>query len=226
MTINIITIDGPSGSGKGTVSRAVASRLGWQFLDSGALYRILALAAQTAGLEDPATIAALTGKLKIAFDQTKGGEERIRLDGSDITHQVRAEQTGNAASVLAAEPVIRTALVGLQRAFCQPPGLVADGRDMGSVIFPQAGLKIFLTASVEERAQRRHKQLNNKENSANLANLFREISERDKRDAERAVSPLKPAADALELDTTGIPVAEVVEKVLDMARIRFGLVQQ
>ncbi|HET9679106.1 MAG TPA: (d)CMP kinase [Gammaproteobacteria bacterium] len=221
-TKNIITIDGPSGSGKGTVSRAVAAELGWRFLDSGALYRILALAAQQSGLEEPAAIARLAEKLAIDFAQTETGDEQILLNGADITPQVRAEETGNAASKIAAEPVIRQALVSLQQAFCGPQGLVADGRDMGTVIFPQARLKIFLTASVAERAQRRHKQLNNKGNSGNLDNLFREISERDKRDAQRAVSPLVPAPDAVTLDTTGVPVADVIEKVLGLARTRFG----
>ncbi len=216
--IPVIAIDGPSGSGKGTVSRAVARALGWHFLDSGALYRILALAAAEAGLDEPEAVAALAPGLAIRFAVDGQGEEQIFLAEQDVTRQVRAEETGNAASKLAAAPAVRTALVALQHAFRQPPGLVADGRDMGTVIFPDAGLKIFLTASAEERARRRHKQLNQKEKSASLAALFEEITARDQRDAERPISPLKPAPDAVLLDTTGIPAQAVIEQVLALSK--------
>lgn len=217
-SIPVIAIDGPSGSGKGTVSRAVARALGWHFLDSGALYRILALAAAEAGLDEPEAVAALAPGLAIRFAVDGQGEEQIFLAEQDVTRQVRAEETGNAASKLAAAPAVRTALVALQHAFRQPPGLVADGRDMGTVIFPDAGLKIFLTASAEERARRRHKQLNQKEKSASLAALFEEITARDQRDAERPISPLKPAPDAVLLDTTGIPAQAVIEQVLALSK--------
>lgn len=217
-TIPVIAIDGPSGSGKGTVSRAVARALGWHFLDSGALYRILALVAAKAGLGEPSAVAAMVPGLAIRFAVDGQGEEQIFLAEQDVTRQVRAEETGAAASRLAAAPPIRAALVGLQHAFRQPPGLVADGRDMGTVIFPDAGLKIFLTASAEERALRRHKQLNQKEKSASLAALFEEITARDQRDAERPISPLRPAPDAVVVDTTGIPAQTVIEQVLALSK--------
>jgi len=216
-TIPVIAIDGPSGSGKGTVSRAVARALGWHFLDSGALYRILALAAAEAGLDEPEAVAALAPGLAIRFAADEQGEEQIFLAEQDVTRQVRAEETGASASRLAAAPPVRAALVGLQHAFRQPPGLVADGRDMGTVIFPDARLKIFLTASAGERALRRHKQLNQKEKNASLAALFEEITARDQRDAERPISPLKPAPDAVVLDTTGIPAQAVIEQVLALS---------
>ena len=215
--IPVITIDGPSGSGKGTVSRAVARALGWHFLDSGALYRILALAAAEAGLDEPEAVAALAPGLAIRFAADEQGEEQIFLAEQDVTRQVRAEETGASASRLAAAPPVRAALVGLQHAFRQPPGLVADGRDMGTVIFPDARLKIFLTASAGERALRRHKQLNQKEKNASLAALSEEITARDQRDAERPISPLKPAPDAVVLDTTGIPAQAVIEQVLALS---------
>lgn len=221
--IPVITIDGPSGSGKGTVSRAVAAHLGWHFLDSGALYRILALAAADAGVAAPEAVAELAAGLDIRFAEDAAGGERILLAGRDVTRRVRAEETGEAASRIAAEPAVRAALMDLQHAFRRAPGLVADGRDMGTVIFPDAGLKIFLTASPEERARRRHKQLNEKGKSANLDALFRDIVARDERDARRAASPLKPAPDAVEIDTTGVAPETVIGKVLALAGERFGL---
>jgi cytidylate kinase len=220
----IITVDGPSGSGKGTVSRAVASALGWHFLDSGALYRLAALAALSAQL-DPADSAAhgrLAAAMKVRFETGPGGAELIWLDGEEVSHELRTERTGNAASRVAAMPEVRQALLDAQRRFARPPGLVADGRDMGSVIFPAAGLKIFLTATPEERARRRHKQLKEKGLDVSLPALSREIAERDARDTGRQAAPLKAAADAIQVDSTGLEVDEVVARILALARERFG----
>lgn len=213
----VIAIDGPSGSGKGTVTRLIAQELGWHHLDSGALYRILAHAATQAAvpLDQPDQVAELAPTLGIRFmpDEEEG---RIVLNDEDVTSVVRSEECGTAASKIAALTPVRDALVDLQRRFREPPGLVADGRDMGTVIFPDAGAKIFLTASARERAERRHKQLNKKGLSVSLDRLLRELEERDRRDAERAVSPLKPAADAHVVDTTGVSIKAVVERVLEL----------
>jgi cytidylate kinase len=221
----IITIDGPSGSGKGTVSRAVAQALGWGLLDSGALYRLVALAARGAGiaLSDAARLSTLAGGLDIKFGYDAGGEEVVWLDGHEVTHAIRTESAGNDASKVAALPAVRTALLDRQRRFAAPPGLVADGRDMGTVVFPWAGVKIFLTASAEERAARRHKQLKEKGVTANLAALSLEIAERDERDRTRAASPLVASTDAVLLDTTGLPVTAVVNRVLEIARGRLSI---
>ena len=223
--IPVIAIDGPSGSGKGTVSRRVAAALGWQLLDSGALYRLVALAGARAGLEadDQDGHAALARGLDIRFEVDGTGAERVLLDGREVTREIRSEQAGNAASRVAAWPGVRSALFERQRGFMEPPGLVADGRDMGSVVFPDAQLKIFLTASTEERAQRRHKQLKEKGLSVNLAALSAEIAERDRRDATREVAPLVACADAVVIDSTDLGVDAVVEKVLALARERFSL---
>jgi cytidylate kinase len=223
--IPVIAIDGPSGSGKGTVSRRVAAALGWQLLDSGALYRIVALAGARAGLEadDQDGHAALARGLDIRFEADETGAERVLLDGREVTREIRSEQAGNAASRVAAWPGVRSALFERQRGFMEPPGLVADGRDMGSVVFPDAQLKIFLTASTEERARRRHKQLKEKGLSVNLAALSAEIAERDRRDATREVAPLVACADAVVIDSTDLGVDAVVEKVLALARERFSL---
>jgi cytidylate kinase len=220
-----MTIDGPSGSGKGTVSRAAARALGWALLDSGALYRLVALAGRKAGvrLDDGPGLARLAERIDIRFDSDPAGEEIVWLDGQEVTGAIRTEGAGNDASKVAALPVVRTALLERQRRFAVPPGLVADGRDMGTVVFPQAEVKIFLTASASERAARRHKQLKEKGVAANLAALSLEIAERDLRDMNRAASPLVASADATLLDTTGMSVDAVVERILGVARERLSL---
>ena len=216
----VIAIDGPSGSGKGTVARAIADALGWHLLDSGALYRLAALAAQRAGvaLDDAQGLARVAGGLDVKFQAAADGSERIELAGEDVTAAIRSEACAAAASQVAVVPELRSALVALQRSFQRPPGLVADGRDMGSVIFPEAGLKIFLTASAEERARRRHKQLKAQGMNVSLAALSADISQRDQRDASRRVAPLRPTADAVLIDSTGRSVAEVVADILAHAR--------
>lgn len=221
--VPVIAIDGPSGSGKGTVSRLVARALGWHLLDSGALYRLVALAGTRAGLaaDDEAGHARLAAVLDAEFGVDAAGEERITLAGSDVTRELRSEATGAAASRVAAWPAVRSALLERQRRYARPPGLVADGRDMGSVVFTGAGLKIFLTASAEERARRRHKQLKEKGLSVNLAALSAEIAERDRRDATRAVAPLVACEDAVTLDTTGLAIDGVVARILALAGERF-----
>ncbi len=223
--VPILTIDGPSGSGKGTVARAVAGALGWGLLDSGALYRLVALAGRRAAisLDDADALASLAERLDIRFGSDPSGEEVVWLAGQDVTAALRTESAGNDASKVAALPAVRAALLERQRRFAVPPGLVADGRDMGTVVFPQAGLKIFLTASPDERAMRRHKQLKEKGVAATLAALSLEIAERDRRDSTRAVSPLVASADAVPLDTTGMSVEAVIERVLALARNRLWL---
>jgi CMP/dCMP kinase len=222
--VRVLTIDGPSGSGKGTVSRAAARALGWALLDSGALYRLVALAGRQAGvsLDDGPELARLAQGLDIRFGSEGSGEEVVWLDGKQVTGAIRTEQAGNDASKVAAFPVVRAALLERQRRFAVPPGLVADGRDMGTVVFPQAEVKIFLTASAAERAARRHKQLKEKGVAATLAALSLEIAERDLRDSTRTASPLVASADAILLDTTGLSVDEVVERVLRVARERLS----
>ncbi len=220
----VITIDGPGGSGKGTAARLVANRFAWHLLDSGALYRLTAVAARAAGLEpaqpeQQAAAATLARSLEARFT-SDGGGERILLSGKDVTAEVRAETTGDLASQWAAIPAIRQALLDLQHGFRQPPGLVADGRDMGTVVFPDATLKIFLEASVAERAQRRLKQLNALEIPANIDRLCSEISARDQRDRERSVSPLRPAAGAVVIDSSQLTAAEVATRIEALARER------
>jgi len=220
--VPVLTIDGPSGSGKGTISRRIASQLGWHLLDSGALYRLVALAGERAGLApgDEAGHAALAGSLQVRFGQDANGAERVVLgnDGVDVTSAIRSEEAGQGASRVAAWPAVRQALLGRQRAFARAPGLVADGRDMGTVVFPAAALKIFLTASAEERALRRYNQLKDKGSGANLAALSLEIAERDRRDSTRSVSPLVPAAEAIVVDSTHLGIEAVVDCVLAEAR--------
>ncbi|HEY3522010.1 MAG TPA: (d)CMP kinase [Rhodanobacteraceae bacterium] len=217
--VPILTIDGPSGSGKGTIARAAADKLGWHLLDSGALYRAVGYAAGMAGLDlsDAQAVTRCAQAMKIRFrDPGNGGETRVIVNGHDATDELRTETAGAAASAIAAIPPVRQALVDLQLSFRKPPGLVADGRDMGTVIFPDARHKVFLTASAAERAERRYKQLKGKGLDVTLASLLREIEARDARDASRAVAPLKPAADAVVVDTTGMPIEEVVAKVLSL----------
>jgi len=217
-TILVLTIDGPSGSGKGTISRALAARLGWHYLDSGALYRAVGLAAAWADIDLSDADALLRGteESHVQFRQASdpAEEPRILLNGVDATDELRTETAGAAASAIAALPQVRAALTTRQRRARRMPGLVADGRDMGTVIFADAPYKVFLTASADERAQRRYKQLKEKGVSVKLDSLLREIVARDQRDAQRAVAPLMPAADAVTIDTTGLGIAAVIEKVL------------
>jgi cytidylate kinase len=222
MPAPIVTIDGPSGSGKGTISRAVARHAGWHLLDSGALYRLAALAGARRGL-DPNDVpghASLARSMNATFGTRPDGSELVTLDGQDVTTELRSETGANGASRVAAWPELRAALLARQHAFAQPPGLVADGRDMGTVVFPAADLKIFLTASAEERARRRYKQLKDKGSDVSLPALSREIAERDLRDSTRAVAPLKPAPDAEVIDSTGLTIEQVVDRVLQTGRKR------
>jgi cytidylate kinase len=211
----VIAIDGPTASGKGTVAQRVARALGWHYLDSGALYRIAALRALRLGvaLDDAAALARLAGSLDPVFDGA-----RILLDGEEVTHAIREEAVGNAASRIATVPALRAALVALQHRNRRPPGLVADGRDMGTVIFPDAALKVFLTASVAARAARRHKQLIEKGFPANLDSLSKDLEARDARDMQRAEAPLRPSEGALVLDSTDLTVDETVAAVLEAHR--------
>ncbi|MGB5489358.1 MAG: (d)CMP kinase [Woeseiaceae bacterium] len=215
--VPVIAIDGPSGSGKGTIAHRVAKALGWHLLDSGALYRLVALSAGKAGvsLQDADRLARLASALDVRFDSNKEGSERIRLDGEDVTGTVRTEETGAGASAVAVIPQVRAALLERQRAFRQAPGLVADGRDMGTHVFTDAPLKIYLTASAEERARRRHKQLKDKGMDVSLAALSRDIEDRDRRDTERSVAPLRPAEDARILDSSGQSIEAVTKTILD-----------
>lgn len=219
-SVPVLTVDGPSGAGKGTVSRAVAAELGWHLLDSGAIYRALAHVALRDGIDatHAAALASSAEAMRVDFvDADPQADIRVLVDGDDVTDRIRTEQCGALASRIAALPAVRDALLAKQRAFRRPPGLVADGRDMGTVVFADAPLKIFLVASAEERAMRRYKQLKQKDASVTLTPLLSEIRARDARDAARAVAPLKPAADALLIDTTDMPVATVVARVLAVA---------
>jgi cytidylate kinase len=215
----VIAIDGPVGSGKGTIARRVAAALGWHLLDSGALYRLLALAARNRGvaLEDVDGLVSVAANMAVRFGSDDNGDEQIWLDGVNVTLAIRTEEAGAGASAVAVLQPVRYALLQLQRDFREAPGLVADGRDMGTHVYADALLKVFLTASPEERAKRRHKQLNDKGIDVSLAALSRDIEERDRRDSERSVAPLRPAEDARVLDSSGRSIEEVVQTVLDWA---------
>jgi cytidylate kinase len=213
--VPVLAVDGPSGSGKGTVARRIAERVGWHYLDSGALYRLVALAALEQGVDsgDTGALARVAATMPVAFGG-HGDDEQVLLDGADVTLALRGEACGEAASKLAALPEVRAALLDRQRAFAEPPGLVADGRDMGTVVFPAAKVKVFLTASPAERARRRHKQLKQKGIDVSLRDLSRDIELRDQRDANRATAPLRPAEDARVIDSTNLTVDDVVATIL------------
>ena len=218
--IPIITVDGPSGSGKGTICRRLAQQMGWHLLDSGALYRLTALAAHHHGIstEDEESIKVVAAHLDVQFLTDHTNDIKIVLEGEEVTDAIRAEKIGSDASVVASMPSVRQALLKRQRDFAVTPGLIADGRDMGTVVFPQARLKVYLDASAEERATRRYKQLISKGVSASLEDILADIKSRDERDMNRTVSPLKPAPEAVILDTTQMTIEEVLEMVLDEAK--------
>jgi len=219
----VITIDGPSGSGKGTVAGLLAKQLGWNLLDSGALYRLLAFAAGNHGVDltNEESLKLLAAHLDVQFIASGNGQgQRIILEGEEVTDLIRNEQIGAGASQVASLPAVRDALLQRQQAFQEMPGLIADGRDMGTVVFPDAPLKIFLTASAEERARRRYLQLKAKGDDVNLASLLDEIQARDERDTQRAVAPLKSAADAIVLDSSELSIEKVLERILSEVAIR------
>ena len=223
MSAPVITVDGPSGSGKGTLCQHLAQHLGWSLLDSGALYRLVGLAGVKHGipLDAEAPLSELARNLDVRFEPGVAGEPTaVVLEGEDVSDEVRSESSGALASQVAVLPRVREALLGRQKAFATAPGLVADGRDMGTVVFTGAPLKIFLIASAEERAERRYKQLINKGESVSLAALLEDIRARDKRDSEREVAPLKPAEDAVILDSSGLGIDEVFDHVLALVRER------
>lgn len=219
--VPVITVDGPSGSGKGTICRLLAQKLGWNLLDSGALYRLTALAARHHGVEmsDVEALSVLAAHLDVRFIAGSNSDVgKILLEGEEVTTAIRAEEVGKDASQVAAIPAVRDALLSRQRDFADGAGLVADGRDMGTVVFPEAILKIYLDASAEERAKRRYKQLIDKEVGASLEDILKDIKARDDRDMSRPVAPLKPAEDAIRLDSTSMCIEEVLQTVLEEAR--------
>lgn len=218
MSVPVLTIDGPSGAGKGTVSRAIARKLGWHYLDSGSIYRSLAIAAIAAGadLSDEAVVVEVAKAMVLEFECAD--ELTVKFDGKDITGQLGLESTGNAASVVAALPEVRKVLLQKQKDFRKPPGLVADGRDMGTVVFPDAQNKVFLTASAEERAMRRYKQLKEKGIDANLLHITQEIEERDRRDQQRKAAPLMQADDAVFIDSSDMSIETVIEQIVNLIR--------
>jgi len=216
MQAPIITIDGPGGSGKGTLCRLLAQQLGWHLLDSGAIYRVLALAAvhHQINPDDEDALQPLAAHLDVQFGSDDQGQTRVTLEGENVTHTIRTEEVGALASKVASLPRVREALLRRQRAFQQAPGLIADGRDMGTVVFPNAEVKIYLTAAAEERAKRRYLELKAKGHDVNIADLLSEIQARDDRDMNRAVAPLKPAVDAYILDSTAKTIEQVLQEVL------------
>lgn len=221
-TAPVITVDGPGGSGKGTIAALLSRRLGWNLLDSGALYRLLAFAARNHGVDltNEESLKALAAYLDVQFQAGHEHGQRIVLEGEDVTDFIRTEDIGAGASQVAILPAVREALLQRQKAFREAPGLIADGRDMGTVVFPDAELKIFLTASAEERARRRYLQLKKKGESVTLPGLLEEIRERDERDTQRTVAPLKPADDAVVLDSTNLSIEQVLDHILALAAER------
>ena len=221
--VRVIAVDGPAASGKGTVAAGVAQALGFHWLDSGSLYRLVAhkALAQEVDPDDGASLSEIARALDVAFN-----EGRVSQDGRDVTIAIRGEAVGVAASRVAVHPSVRAALLERQRAFRKPPGLVADGRDMGTVVFPDAFLKVFVTATAEERARRRHKQLIEKGISVTMESLLRDIRERDARDQSRATAPLKAAADAVILDTTNMTIAAAIDSVLELYRARAAEIER
>ena len=222
VSIPVLTLDGPSGVGKGSVARIVADKMGWHLLDSGAIYRGFALAAQSRNIrfDDELDLVGLAEKLDLKFESVEGQELlNVYLDGIEVSKELRTEQTAELASQLAVIAPLRAALLKKQQQFEQTPGLVADGRDMGTVVFPHASYKIYLTASAEERSQRRLKQLQNSANAGNISQILAEVKKRDERDASRKHSPLKPAEDALIIDTTCLTIDEVIARVMALIEV-------
>lgn len=225
----VITIDGPSGSGKGTIAQRISTRLGWHYLDSGAIYRVLALNARRhqADLSNGAELADLARRLAVVFiEDPQNHDLQVLLEGEDVTQAIRDQSCSQDASTISSLTAVREALLERQRAFCKAPGLVTDGRDMGTVVFPDAEIKIFLDASLEERAQRRYLQLKKQGFDVSLASVVKGLAERDERDINRSISPLLPAADAVHVDTTGLTIEEVIQAVLDQVRKRLPNIAQ